>query len=193
MPSGFGQSHSRGAGVSGDAGGACGGVLVEVNSGVRWTLAKSGPMGKGTLWEQKAGESEGGFRWPCNCKMSSEPNEIGRRSFSPPGGNCYLWLFSSVESTICPTDICSGTSLVTEAGILGIIYFITTCCYKRVRVFTPRTIIFHIVLPPGHMDMYLTCCYVSSRVESTGLPKRQQLLHGWSQTDIDSNSYPGTY
>lgn len=84
-----------------------------------WSVdsAKVKACGKGTLWGQQAREWEKGFKWPYHCKMSPELNENGRRSLSSPEGSCHLQLLSEKYHLFS-----SGPSLVTEAGVLGIMH-----------------------------------------------------------------------
>ena len=92
-----------------------------------------------------------------------------------------MWMFCAKYHLFCRLPLWAITG---DRGwcVGSCIYFITTRCHGTVGAFTPRRAISSTALPPAHMDVYLPCPYTFSTVETTALPKGQQLLHGWSQT-----------
>lgn len=108
----------------------------------------------------RQGRGKGVSDGPVNGKTSSEPSKLGMRSSSPPGGSQHLWLFSSVERTICsPVDICSG-AIIGDGALRSwesCIYFIATCCGRRTSVFTLRRVIFYASSPRGRKSTLPLC------------------------------------
>lgn len=153
----------------------------------QWTLAKSRPVGGERCEGSRLGSRKKVLNDPITVRCPLNLMRMG-------GGLCHLQKRAAIYSCSLKSTICSALGHHWWQRLVFLeswIYFITTCCYWIVRVFTPRRVIFYTALPPAHRDMYLLCPYTSSRVETTAA--QEAAVFRWLESDTDSNSYPVTY